>query len=60
MTRTLVIQLGRLGDVIQTTPLLADLAARGDEIERCSSRRRCDVASIEAKRSIQLLLAAPN
>jgi ADP-heptose:LPS heptosyltransferase len=33
MTRTLVIQLGRLGDVIQTTPLLADLAARGDEID---------------------------
>jgi ADP-heptose:LPS heptosyltransferase len=33
MTRTLVIQLGRLGDVIQTTPLLADLAATGDEVD---------------------------
>jgi ADP-heptose:LPS heptosyltransferase len=33
MTRTLVIQLGRLGDVIQTTPLLADLVAHGDEID---------------------------
>jgi ADP-heptose:LPS heptosyltransferase len=33
MTRTLVIQLGRLGDIIQTTPLLADLAAGGDEVE---------------------------
>ncbi len=33
MTRTLVIQLGRLGDVIQTTPLLSDLAATGDEVD---------------------------
>ncbi|MBV9887505.1 MAG: glycosyltransferase family 9 protein [Acidobacteria bacterium] len=33
VTRTLVIQLGRLGDVIQTTPLLADLAAHGDELD---------------------------
>jgi ADP-heptose:LPS heptosyltransferase len=33
MTRTLVIQLGRLGDVIQTTPLLRELAATGDEID---------------------------
>jgi ADP-heptose:LPS heptosyltransferase len=33
MTRTLVIQLGRLGDVVQTTPLLAELAATGDEVD---------------------------
>ncbi len=33
VTHTLVIQLGRLGDVIQTTPLLADLAAHGDELD---------------------------
>jgi ADP-heptose:LPS heptosyltransferase len=33
MARTLVIQLGRLGDVIQTTPLLADLDATGDEVD---------------------------
>src|SRR5580704_467818 len=33
MARTLVIQLGRLGDVIQTTPLLADLDAIGDEVD---------------------------
>jgi ADP-heptose:LPS heptosyltransferase len=33
MTRTLVIQLGRLGDVIQTTPLLADFASRGDQVD---------------------------
>jgi heptosyltransferase I len=33
MTRTLVIQLGRLGDVIQTTPLFAELAATGDEVD---------------------------
>src|ERR1700677_1566821 len=31
--RTLVIQLGRLGDVIQTTPLLAELATVGDEVD---------------------------
>lgn len=33
MTRTLVIQLGRLGDVIQSTLLLTDLATHGDEID---------------------------
>ncbi|HEY2819938.1 MAG TPA: glycosyltransferase family 9 protein [Candidatus Acidoferrum sp.] len=33
MTRTLVIQLGRLGDVVQTTPLLGDLAASGDQVD---------------------------
>jgi ADP-heptose:LPS heptosyltransferase len=33
MARTLVIQLGRLGDAIQTTPLLADLTATGDEVD---------------------------
>ena len=33
MTRTLVIQLGRLGDVIQTTPLLSELAASGDHVD---------------------------
>ena len=33
MTRTLVIQLGRLGDVIQTTPLLGELAAGGDVVD---------------------------
>jgi len=33
MMRALAIQLGRVGDVIQTTPLLADLAAHGDEID---------------------------
>ena len=33
MTRTLVIQLGRLGDVVQTTPLFSDLAAHGDEVD---------------------------
>src|ERR1700742_650992 len=30
MPRTLVIQLGRLGDVVQTTALLRELAAAGD------------------------------
>jgi ADP-heptose:LPS heptosyltransferase len=33
MTRTLVIQLGRLGDIIQTTPLLSELAAPGDTVD---------------------------
>ncbi len=33
MPRTLVIQLGRLGDVIQTTPLLVELAAGGDQVD---------------------------
>jgi len=33
MCRTFVIQLGRLGDVIQTTPLLRELAARGDAVD---------------------------
>jgi ADP-heptose:LPS heptosyltransferase len=33
MSRTLVIQLGRLGDVIQTTPLLIELAAAGDQLD---------------------------
>jgi ADP-heptose:LPS heptosyltransferase len=33
MTRTLVIQLARLGDVIQTTPLLAELNTAGDEVD---------------------------
>jgi hypothetical protein len=33
MTRTLVIQLGRLGDLIQTTPLLSELAATGDQVD---------------------------
>ncbi len=33
MPRTLVIQLGRLGDVIQTTPLLRELAAGGDVVD---------------------------
>jgi hypothetical protein len=30
---TLVIQLGRLRDVLQTTPLLRDLAAAGDRVD---------------------------
>jgi ADP-heptose:LPS heptosyltransferase len=33
MTRTLVIQLGRLGDVVQTTPLLGELAACGAQVD---------------------------
>src|ERR1700722_19471961 len=33
MTRPLVIQLGRLGDVVQTTPLFSGLAAHGDEVD---------------------------
>jgi ADP-heptose:LPS heptosyltransferase len=33
MARSLVIQLGRLGDVVQTTPLLGELAAVGDEVD---------------------------
>jgi heptosyltransferase-1 len=33
MPRTLVIQLGRLGDVIQATPLLVELAAAGDQVD---------------------------
>jgi ADP-heptose:LPS heptosyltransferase len=33
MPRTLVIQLGRLGDVVQTTPLLSEIAAAGDMID---------------------------
>jgi ADP-heptose:LPS heptosyltransferase len=33
VTRTLVIQLGRVGDIVQTTPLLTALASRGDEVD---------------------------
>src|SRR3984957_6183728 len=33
MPRPLVIQPGRLGDVVQTTPLFSDLAAHGDEVD---------------------------
>jgi ADP-heptose:LPS heptosyltransferase len=43
MTRTLVIQLGRLGDIIQTTPLLGDLAASGDQIDVLALRPQHEV-----------------
>jgi ADP-heptose:LPS heptosyltransferase len=33
MHRALIIQLGRLGDVIQTTPLIRELAATGDTVD---------------------------
>jgi hypothetical protein len=40
MTRTLVIQLGRLGDVIQTTPLLVELRGTGTPVYP-EPRRAC-------------------
>ena len=43
MTRTLVIQLGRLGDVIQTTPLLSELAASGDHVDVLALRPQHEV-----------------
>jgi ADP-heptose:LPS heptosyltransferase len=43
MTRTLVIQLGRLGDLIQTTPLLSELAASGDHVDVLALRPQHEV-----------------
>lgn len=43
MTRTLVIQLGRLGDIIQTTPLLSELAASGDHVDVLTLRPQHEV-----------------
>jgi hypothetical protein len=43
MTRTLVIQLGRLGDIIQTSPLLSELAASGDHVDVLALRPQHEV-----------------
>jgi ADP-heptose:LPS heptosyltransferase len=43
MTRTLVIQLGRLGDIIQTIPLISELAASDDQADVLTMRPQHEV-----------------